>query len=87
MVDYKKIPAHIMPGLERYLKHGVQPGHTLSAAIANDLLGFVAHADPDTLRAVQHIVGWVANRLPPQARGSYEAMEAWEGTHADVCSQ
>lgn len=77
--DYTKIPAHILPGLELYLKEGYDPGYTLRSAIANDLFAYAGSADPETLAATQHIAGWIVNRIPPQARGSREKVERWRG--------
>lgn len=79
MVDYDKIPAHIMPGLERYRDHGIPPGDALTAALCNNLKRFVCYADDETLAATRHIVGWIHYKIPFEAQGSMENVEAWKG--------
>lgn len=66
-----------LPALERYLQHGLQPGHFLRAVLANDLMEAVGRADAETLGELGALVSHIRWHVPADAWGSHEAVDAW----------
>jgi len=53
-------------------------GGCLRAALANDMLGFIGRADVDIMQEAKDIARFIECSIPPEARGSYEKVRAWE---------
>ena len=77
MIDYDKIPPHLLRSMEMYVNERRPVGHFLSAVICNDLTEAIGRADERSLRALEHIVGWFFNKAPASCCGSEEKMNAW----------
>lgn len=71
------LPAHMLPGLARYVILGVLPGAFLRAVIFNDLTGAARRADPENLRALGSWGLWMAAAAPEGSVGSAAAMKEW----------
>lgn len=63
--------------LENYLMYGFQPGGFLTAVLANDLFMAVGRADHWNQDNLTRIVKEIQYKVPPQAYGSYAAVEDW----------
>jgi hypothetical protein len=74
----------IIESLDRYVKHGVPTGDFLRAVIANDLVAAIARADLDNVKLLGPIASAMLMRVPNEARGSYEAFDAWVAKHNGV---
>lgn len=70
------IPAHMHSSLVRYFERGCRPGDFLTAVLANDLHGALAHADDINKHALHGYHIWLYNYVPgrPNGWGSYEAV-------------
>jgi hypothetical protein len=72
------IPAALQPGLERYLKDHIRPGHFLCAILENNLSDAVLRAaDAATAHAIPRIVRFLTYEACGTAHGSPAAVEAW----------
>ena len=77
VIDYEKIPPHVLETLKRYKDKGVNTGGFLRAVISNDLISAVQRADSSSLNALPQIASWAYTELPAEAWGSYEAFNKW----------
>ena len=75
-VRYDKAP-NLADGLERYIEHGVPPGHFLTKVLENDLLGACERADSTNRRILFEFVFWLVNYAPSECWGSPEKVDAW----------
>lgn len=66
-----------LDALNRYVKHGIQPGDFLYAVLTNDLFGAFGHADWENLRAMYEIVSYLYNDTPANCWGSPAIVRAW----------
>lgn len=71
------IPAHLLEGLERYIKYGEVPGDFLSAVIENDLKEAVGRADSEVIQNLPAYVFFLYNKAPQGCWGSREKLRAW----------
>ena len=71
------IPAHIAPGLIRYIHEHVQPGGFLLAVFENDLFKTFAKADMSSRGALERITSYIYNHAPAGCWGSKEAVKQW----------
>lgn len=73
------IPPRMVPGINRYVWHGVWPGSFLTAVIQNDLHGAYLTADDENALIVREYVAILHNCFPgrPYCWGSVQAMEDW----------
>jgi len=71
------IPAHIRPGIARYIVLGIPPGRFLLAAFANDLFEAARAADAINAAALANVANWIEAHAPDDCRGSAEAVSAW----------
>jgi len=71
------LPEGLEGGLERWLKHGIDPGSFLMAVIENNLTEAVGRADHNNLRYLPNIVSYFYNNVPRTAWGSKERADAW----------
>ena len=63
--------------MEHYLINGLEPGGFATAMLAGDLERALYNADTYNRQVFWAIAMWVRETCPPQATGSYEAVEAW----------
>jgi hypothetical protein len=80
-VDYTKIPVQRMAhGVVRYIEHGVNPGHFLTAIIENNLFEACSRADPENRRHLYEWAHWFYNYAPTGCWGSRAKKEAYQKT-------
>lgn len=73
----KLIETRFKEGLERWVQSACQPGHFLSAVLANDLKKAVMYGDDAALDNLVHIVSYIYNELPCNCWGSEQKMDNW----------
>ena len=74
---YERLPAGLRGGMERYIEHGVPPGHFLTAVLTNDLRGACERADDVNRHLLWEIVGWLYNEAPAPCWGSPTKVSTW----------
>lgn len=85
----KKIPIHLQPGLQRYIRFGTQTGGFLRACLENNEKLARVRAVGAARLAIPDIFEFLENRVPAECWGSPEKVEAWiakggeEGRNAD----
>ena len=67
----------MMPGIKRYIEHGIKPGDFLTAVISNDLREACGRADEENLANLPAFVGYFYNEAPSMCCGSPEEMNGW----------
>lgn len=77
MIDYSKIPPHMMKAINEYVKHGKPLGGFLRAVFANDLRRAICKADEDNAPILKTYVAYVHWEIPDCCHGSYEAIDQW----------
>lgn len=61
-----------------YLVHGYSPGSCFTAILANDFAGAILRSHPaNTIAALKSLSGWIRDKMPHEANGSYETVNAW----------
>lgn len=61
-----------------YLVYGFSPGSFFTAVLANNFYDAVARSHPsNTMTALKKLTGWMRDCMPPEALGSYHAVEEW----------
>lgn len=78
------IPEHMMDALQRWIQHGVMPGHFLTAVLTNDLSQAVGRADEENLHALPAYVGYLYNEAPSLCWGNYDKVQAWAKAHENT---
>lgn len=73
----KYIPERMMPGIKRYVEHGVIPGDFLQAIICNNLKEAFRAADDENFENIAAYVGYFYNEVPSNAWGSLAEMIKW----------
>jgi hypothetical protein len=71
------IPATMMPGIYRYIEHGILPGQFWQAVLRNDLRTACEMADNYNSRIVPAFIRFLYNGAPSACWGSPEKVEAW----------
>lgn len=72
------IPDRMMSGLERYIKHGIEPGGFLFSILSGkSLMEVVNRADDENLANLPAYAGYLYNEVPTAAWGSTENVAAW----------
>ena len=72
------IPAHLLAGLDRYIRDRLPTGSFLTAVLNNDLSDAYNHAgDIPTIEALPALVRYLHSCLPAPAYGSPEKVKAW----------
>ena len=71
------VPEHILPGLQRYVEHHIEPGGFLRAVLENDLKEAFGRADEEARLGMFHIVCWLYNIAPSDCWGSPAKVKAW----------
>jgi hypothetical protein len=74
------VPKDYADPMFNYLVYGYGPGSFFTAVLANDFASAVQRSHPaNTIDALKHLVGWMQDTMPAQARGSYAAVDEWTG--------
>lgn len=64
--------------LYNYLIYGFSPGGFFTSVLANDWHMAIMRSHPaNTIEALKAATGWIHDHVPPQAMGSYGAVEDW----------
>jgi hypothetical protein len=73
----ERVPMGLRGGIERYVEHGILPGHFLRAIICNDLKDAVQRADTENMFLIAVYVAFFYNYCPSGCWGSKERMLEW----------
>jgi hypothetical protein len=76
------VPEHTHDGYVRYIRHGIRPGHFLTAVLENDLSEACARADEPNRRAFVEHVQFLYNAAPSSCWGSPDRVAKWILDHA-----
>ena len=61
-----------------YLVYGWEPGSCFASVLANDFAGAIKSSHPNnTVEAFKCLTGWIHDRFPSEAHGSYNTVRAW----------
>jgi hypothetical protein len=71
------IPERMGGGIERYIKHGIPPGHFLTALLENDLFEAVGKADDENIANIPAYCAYFYNEAPSPCHGSKKIVAAW----------
>lgn len=72
------VPNDYAQPLYNYLVWGLPPGGFFTSVLANDWAGAIQRSHPNnTIEALKAATGWIYDYVPLEARGSYEAVDAW----------
>lgn len=71
----------MMGAIRRYIDHGINPGHFLSAVIDNDLKEAVGRADDENLENLPAFVSYFYNEAPSPCWGSPQNRKEWIAGH------
>ena len=63
--------------MNRYLFDGLKPGGHLEAMLAHDYERALFNADIHSRTVIWATAMWIVDNAPPEAHGSYEAIEFW----------
>jgi hypothetical protein len=70
-------PDYVAP-LHNYLVYGFSPGGFFRAILANDCIGALRSSHPaNSIPELKKVAGFIDDRIPGEAKGSYEAVDAW----------
>ena len=73
-----KVPKEYADPLYNYLVYGFSPGGFFTSVLANDWHLAIMRSHPsNTIEALKAATGWIHDHVPPQAMGSYAAVEDW----------
>lgn len=73
-----EVPRDFADPMLNYLVYGYAPGSCFSAVLANDFFRAVQSSHPNnTVEAFKFLTGWIHDRFPPEAHGSYQAVAQW----------
>jgi hypothetical protein len=75
--SWELVPDGLRYGLYLWVKEGQVPGQFLSAVLANNLSGAIAHGDADNARILSQYVRFLYNWCPSSCWGSKEKMQGW----------
>ena len=78
MIRYDLIPAkHMASVMQRYIEHGIRPGHFLTALLCNDFMEAATRADDTNGRLFYEWAVWLHNYAPPACYGSEARFRVW----------
>ena len=77
MLNYSKLPGSLVPGMTRYIEHGIQPGRFLTCVLCNNLKESFAQADDYNQVLMFDIVKWIYNEAPMTCWGSPARVKKW----------
>jgi hypothetical protein len=73
-----KVPKEYADPMYNYLVYGFTPGGFFTSVLANDWHLAIMRSHPsNTIEALKAVTGWMHDRLPRQAVGSYGAVDGW----------
>lgn len=72
-----KIPEPTKSNIDNYVELGTFPGDFVASVLKNDLRQAEQRADKACKRALADIVEYVFANVPPEARGTDDAINAW----------
>ena len=73
------LPKCKQAAIQRYIDYGIDPGHFLSACLANDLMKAMGHADYWSRELLPVICAYIYNRIPMDCWGDWETVKNWHG--------
>ena len=75
------IPAHLLEGLDRYVRENIPTGGFLRAVLENDLSGaFNRCSDPSQLTTIKPLLRYFFGCLPAPCWGTSAKVKAWLDT-------
>ena len=79
------VPKDFSDPMYNYLVNGFDPGSFFRSVLANDFVGAIRRSHPgNTLEAKKALAGWIVDKVPSEARGSYELVDAWCDMTSDM---
>ena len=75
--DEFTVRPQVIDGIQRYVQHGVKPGHFLTAVLCNDLRESINRADDDNRQNLIGVVAYCMWEIPGACWGSKEKVDAW----------
>lgn len=85
--DAALCPERFVEAFERYVNQGCQPGGFLRAVMCNNLVDAFHRADEDAMVMLPHIVAYMYNKLPGDAWGSDQRIDAFLARRRDELSK
>ena len=82
--DLLALPERMRGGIQRYLDHGIPPGHFMTAVISNDLREACARADDENRTLLFEYIKFFYCHAPAGSWGSEENFKAWVKRHSDI---
>ena len=76
-MNHWRVPDDFVVPLYNYLVHGFEPGSLFKGWYANDATAILHSHPANTVEALKDLTKWMLNCMPPEARGSYEKVDAW----------
>ena len=67
----------MVPGIKRYVEHGIMPGGFMTALFSNELTNTFAHADETNTPLIREWVLWVHNEMPGDTVGSRATVQSY----------
>lgn len=71
------IPSHLIRSLLLYARERRPVGRFLQSVIANDLMGAMSRADPQSRQALHGLTMFVFNEMPGQSHGTESRYDMW----------
>ena len=72
------VPSDFADPMLNYLVYGYEPGSCFTAVLANDFFRAVQSSHPNnTVEAFKCLTGWIRDRFPLEAHGSYDSVRVW----------
>ena len=80
-----ELPEHLRESLDAYAVKGQHPGQFIQACLENDLQAAMSHGDPECLRALPAVAGYIYNELGAP-NGSPQVVREWirQGGYAEA---
>ena len=73
-----EVPRDFADPMLNYLVYGYAPGSCFTAVLANDFFRAVQSSHPNnTVEAFKCLTGWIRDRFPLEAHGSYQTVDQW----------
>ena len=73
-----RVPKEYADPIYNYLVYGFEPGSFFTSVFANDFMSAMLRSHPaNTVEALKTVSGWILNKCPPEAFGSYNKVSAW----------
>ena len=73
-----RVPKEYADPIYNYLVYGFEPGSFFTSVFANDFMTAMLRSHPaNTVESLKTVAGWILNKCPPEAFGSYNKVSAW----------